>query len=175
MKVIKKKEDAKIQYDNYIAEHKQNVIKAYEWVKENIPDVLVGIDLDDLETLVNCHDASKTDVCEYTPYMNYFYLDKNNPEYVENFKYAWLHHIHNNPHHWNYWVLIDEDDGAVAMDMPDIYIVEMICDWWSFSWKKGVLTEILGWYDKHRKYMKLSKKTQNKVEEILDRIAETLR
>nr|DAE02562.1 MAG TPA: hypothetical protein [Siphoviridae sp. ctmYS12] len=28
------------------------------------------------------------------------------------------------------------------MDMPYNYIIEMICDWWAFSWNKGNLQEI---------------------------------
>ena len=55
-----------------------------------------------------------------------------------------------------------------------MYIIEMICDWWSFSWKKGELLEIFDWYDSHLPNMKLSELTQNKVETILNRIHETL-
>ena len=171
MKIINN--DMYSKYDNYINEHKHNVVKGYNWIKDNVPDILDGIDIDTLDTTINNHDASKTSASEYIPYVNYFYADKNNPEYVRDFQQAWLHHVHNNCHHWNYWVLVD-DDGIVALDMPDIYIIEMICDWWSFSWKKGKLLEIFDWYDKHLPNMKLSKLTQNKVETILNRIHETL-
>ena len=58
--------------------------------------------------------------------------------------------------------------------MTDDYIIEMICDWWAFSWKKGELYEIFSWYDKHKDYMKLSPKTRKKVEDILDIIREKL-
>lgn len=30
-------------------------------------------------------------------------------EVVENFNRAWLLHIHRNPHHWQHWVLINDD------------------------------------------------------------------
>jgi hypothetical protein len=46
----------------------------------------------------------------------------------------------------------------------------MICDWWSFSWKKGQLNEIFSWYNEHKKHMKLSSATREKVETILDTI-----
>ena len=55
----------------------------------------------------------------------------------------------------------------IALDMPMNYIVEMICDWWSFSWREGDLTEIFKWYDAHKDYMKLSVKTRDIVEYIL--------
>ena len=61
--------------------------------------------------------------------------------------------------------------------MPDIYIIEMICEWWSFSWSKGDLTEIFKWYEERKEYIKLSEKTRRGVENILnmmkDKLSET--
>ena len=54
------------------------------------------------------------------------------------------------------------------MEMPYVHIVEMICDWWAFSWIKGDLTEIFTWYDKHKNYMKLHENTKKTVESILE-------
>ena len=51
--------------------------------------------------------------------------------------------------------------------MPYNYIIEMICDWWSFSWRTGKLDEIFNWYDAHKDYMKLSDSTRKTVETIL--------
>ena len=58
--------------------------------------------------------------------------------------------------------------------MPDNYIIEMICDWWAFSWSKGNLNEIFKWYDDHKEYIKLSIKTRQKVEDILYQIRKKL-
>ena len=58
--------------------------------------------------------------------------------------------------------------------MPKEYIIEMICDWWAFSWTKGNLYEIFNWYDERKAYMKLSDKTRNAVEDILERIRNKL-
>ena len=52
--------------------------------------------------------------------------------------------------------------------MPYGYIVEMICDWWSFSWESGDLYEIFDWYEYNKKKIKFSRKTRAEVEEILD-------
>lgn len=121
------------------------------------------------------HDASKYDREEYEAYDAYFYGNQSY-EVVEDFKYAWLHHIHNNPHHWQYWILNndDPDEGEVILDMPDCYIIEMICDWWSFSWKKGNLDEIFAWYDERKDYMKMSKYTHMKVKYYLKLIKDNL-
>ena len=99
----------------------------------------------------------------------YFYGGNRSYAVVQEFNYAWLRHIHRNPHHWQYWILVndDPDEGEVVMDMPYNYIIEMICDWWAFSHMKGDLTEIFKWYDEHRDYMKLSDNTRKEVEWIL--------
>ena len=119
---------------------------------------------------------SKDDEEEYNAYDAYFYGGNRSYQVVKDFNYAWLHHIHNNPHHWQYWVLIndDPDEGEIIMDMPYNYIVEMICDWWAFSWKDEKLNEIFEWYEEHKKYMKLSDTTRHTVETILIRIKEKL-
>ena len=45
--------------------------------------------------------------------------------------------------------------------MPYDYILEMICDWWSFSWQSGDLYEIFKWYEDHSKYIKLAPKKRD--------------
>lgn len=54
--------------------------------------------------------------------------------------------------------------------MPYNYIIEMICDWWSFSFKTGNLSEIFNWYDKHKAHILLSNDTREIVEDILGKI-----
>lgn len=161
------------QYDNYLTEHKENVAKGFRWLQENIPEVIE--DGFEWQICFN-HDASKTDPEEYDAYDAYFYGNNRSYSVVQNFKKAWLRHIHNNPHHWQHWILINDDpkEGMVVIDMPYIYVVEMICDWWSFSWKKGDLNEIFGWYEDRKDYMKLSANTRRSVEYILGRMKDKL-
>ena len=66
------------------------------------------------------------------------------------------------------------DEGMIILDMPDEYILEMICDWWSFSWAKGNLYEIFNWYNERKSYIKLSDETREKVEGVLDTIKDKL-
>lgn len=161
-------------YSKYLEEHFKNVYAAYDWIKTNIPEVLNGEDYE-IQIRYN-HDASKYDPEEYEAYDRYFYGKEKTPEIKKEFRLAWLHHIHHNPHHWQHWVLIrdEPDEGIVALDMPHEYIIEMISDWWSFSWKTGNLTEVFDWYNQHKDYMKLSDNTRKIVEEILDKIREKL-
>lgn len=162
-----------VQYDNFLTEHKENVAKGFRWLQENIPEVIE--DGFEWQICFN-HDASKTDPEEYDAYDAYFYGNNRSYSVVQNFKKAWLRHIHNNPHHWQHWILINDEpkEGMVVIDMPYIYVVEMICDWWSFSWTKGDLNEIFGWYEDRKDYMKLSDNTRRSVEYILGKMKDKL-
>ena len=162
-----------IEYDDYLNEHVSNVQNAYYWLLHNING---ANEFGMPSTRIWSHDESKYTSEEYRAYDDYFYSANKTREIKSNFNYAWLHHIHNNPHHWQYWVLIndDESEGTVALDIPYKYVLEMIADWWSFSWKSGNLYEIFDWYDKHKARMILSKNTRETVEEILAEIKEKL-
>lgn len=161
------------QYDAYLESHRTNVKKAYEWIVANLPECSDAIATRNIEF----HDFSKNESSEYLAYDDYFYGDKKSPNIMNAFNHAWLLHIHRNPHHWQYWVLINDEpnEGEIVLEMPYQYIVEMICDWWAFSWSKGELTEIFSWYDAHKKYIKLHNNTRSIVEEILDLIKDKLK
>lgn len=160
-----------VQYDNYLREHKNNVAKAYGWLEENLPSVIGPT-----TGFGPCisHDHSKNDVEEYDAYDAYFYGGNRSYEVVNNFRRAWLHHIHANPHHWQYWVLINDDEGTMALEMDYPEVIEMICDWWSFSHKTGNLYEIFDWYEKHKPTMILHDNTKRLVESILNLIKDKL-
>lgn len=162
-----------VQYDNYLQQHKNNVYKGFEWIQQNLPELLVdGVGWQ----TEFAHDASKSESDEYEAYDAYYYGGNRSYQVVQDYNRAWLLHLHRNPHHWQYWVLINDDpnEGEIVLDMPDNYILEMICDWWAFSWAKGNLQEIFGWYDEHKDYMKLSDQTRKSVELILSKIKEKL-
>ena len=158
-------------YDEYLIDHIGGVKKAFSWICENLPDVAEK--MGEHRYLIDQHDNSKYGAEEYDAYDKYFYGGNKSFKVVRDFNYAWLHHIHANPHHWQYWVLQHDDEPEETLEMPYWYVVEMICDWWSFSWKNGKLDEIFAWYDKH-KDMKLHKDTRKLVEDILGRIKEKL-
>ena len=106
------------EYDQYIVSHKEAVCKGWDWMKTNLltkidpwirqqyPEVFDPIDIYFVDELIEAHDNSKTRPDEYFPYDDYFYIRKNNRshEVVENFNRAFLFHLHENPHHWQYWV-----------------------------------------------------------------------
>ena len=183
-------------YDEYLYGHINNVVIGFEWIINNIPDVYILNILPDVNFIrvgenVKNHDMSKNLEDEYKAYDDYFYGERTQ-EVKDAFNLAWLKHIHRNPHHWQHWVLIQDKGNAdsyyngkiVALDMPDDYILEMICDWWSFSWKKHAdtpgydlkagLYEIFNWYDSNKDKIIFSNKTRTKVEKFLDLLHKSL-
>ena len=163
-------------YNKYLERHVDNVAKAYEWLKKYLPEVTEPINYEEMWIITHCHDDSKYDFCEYDAYDAYFYGRERTPEVEEAFNRAWLHHIHNNGHHWQYHLLVNDEpsEGIVVLDMPYHNIIEMVCDWFSFSFSSGDLYEIFNWYNKRKSYMKLSDKTRETVEDILGKIKSKL-
>lgn len=151
------------QYDQYLAKHKENVKKGYDWLLENLPDLVKNIPNLGWQTGF-AHDQSKSEPDEYEAYDAYFYGGNRSFKVVQEYRKAWLLHLHRNPHHWQHWVLINDDpeEGEILIEMPDNYILEMICDWWSFSWAIGNHYIIFDWWDKHKNYIKLHPKYQKK-------------
>lgn len=156
------------EYDLYLEKHKENVRNAFQWLRTNLPELFAGRPSSDWQIVFN-HDSSKSSNDEYEAYDAYFYGGNRSYAVVQAFKRAWLLHIHRNPHHWQHWVLINDEpsEGETLLEMPYNYIIEMICDWWSFSWSKHDLTEIFNWYDEHQAYIKLNPRTRETVEDIL--------
>jgi len=88
------------------------------------------------DELLYTHDASKFTGAEAEHYARQFHGDKGDPH---GFAMAWLNHIHNNPHHWQYYIFPDgyapegsKSEGG-AMPMPEVYVREMVADWMGAS------------------------------------------
>lgn len=182
-----------LEYDKYLETHRSCVRFGLIWIlnrisTEKLSDIFPKINSQELLENVQAHDASKNSPEEYEAYDNYFYSEKRTKEIEEAFDYAWLHHIHYNPHHWQYWIL-KEDDSVVSennmtvkcLDIPDNYLLEMVADWWSFSWKQYLtshdrndLYEVFIWYEEHTDCILMHKNAKQKVEDLLDVIHDIL-
>lgn len=149
----------------YIEEHKDNVRQFAEWLRGQLPEIFEGVDLDAFNELIQEHDDSKFSEEEFEPYaQKWFNNSGKTPEYEE----AWKHHWMNNEHHPEFWL---------GEDMPYIYILEMICDWGSFSMKSGNLEELSDFYftkAKDDEEKNISENTKIIIEEILEKINSVL-
>lgn len=165
-----------VQYDDYLAQHRANVKKGLVFFSEHLPKLVQTFTDEELMAMADHHDKSKDDQEEYPAYDAYFYGNNRSSSVVKSYNQAWLRHIHLNPHHWQHWILIRDEpnEGIRALDMPWKYVIEMVCDWWAFSWKSGNLYEMFEWWDKHKAYMTLSNNTRKNVETILEQLKTVL-
>jgi hypothetical protein len=148
-----------------IEEHKDNVRQFAEWLRGQLPEIFEGVDLDAFNELIQEHDDSKFSEEEFEPYAQKWF---NNSGKTLEYEEAWKHHWMNNEHHPEFWL---------GEDMPYIYILEMICDWGSFSIKSGDLRELSKFYYEKAKddeEKNLSENTKEIIEDILTKIDSVL-
>lgn len=157
-----------VEYVNYIKEHIKNVNKACEKYGLLICKEL-DIEYEELCMQIKSHDKSKFSSEEFNAYRQKFYRDKNEEEISENeFNKAWLHHIHNNPHHPEYWVYYCNNnltESVTVFDMSNNYIAEMILDWVAMGYKFN--DRCYDYYNKEGKNKLLSPVTRSKLEQCL--------
>ena len=145
-----------IKYLQYILRHKWFVFQ--ECIKLGVP--LWGAIV---------HDWQKFTFIEWKPYALTFYGPweyENRPDWlVKRFEEAWLHHQKYGPHHWQYWVIENNDGSRIPREIPDRYRREMLADW------RGATRAITGttdgtkeWYFKNRNDIILHPNTRNWLE-----------
>ena len=153
--------DYQKEYKDYVIAHKERVTKFADWLEENCPEVFEGVDLDAFHDIIEEHDESKFSEEEFEPYAQKWFGDgKKTFEYNQAWKHHWLH----NEHHPEFWL---------GEDMPYIYILEMLCDWGSFSIDKGDLGELSDFYFNKAKddpEKDLSDATKEIIEDLLIKI-----
>ena len=123
------------------------------------------------------HDLSKLLPSEFFPYARFFHgsnppqKDENGyyhkPGLVEEMDIAWLKHQRRNPHHWQYWVLLEDCGNTKVLEMPDKYVREMVCDWVGAHKAQKAKGTVRDWYDKNKDKMTLHPDTQKRIEELL--------
>jgi hypothetical protein len=149
-----------ISYFNYVFRHKYFVF--VECLKYGL--IWQGI----------IHDWSKFLPGEFIPYANYFYSGDTRKDRfytpsqgTDAFNRAWLKHQHRNPHHWQHWVLQEDDGNKFALEMPVKYAKEMVCDWRGAGRAQG-FNDTSAWYLRNKNKMVLHPKTRRLVHKLLD-------
>ena len=128
------------------------------------------------------HDWSKFLPSEWFPYTRSFYGDypkaseiyKQLPSYTgltkekvrSDFDYAWCHHQHWNKHHWQYWILVQDEDKKKVLPIPKKYLIEMVCDWIGAGKAQGK-PDIIAWYEENKNKMVLEDNTRKEIEQVL--------
>lgn len=158
-----------VEYDRILDEHSKNVKKAFYWIRKSLPEILVEIPGVDYELMILLHDDTKTIPSQYNAYDEYI-CGTHKKDTIQKFRYARLEHHQMNGHHWQHWIYHSSEGERIILDMPYEFIIEMICDWWSFGWRDGDLFQIFDWYEENKKKIKLSKRTRDTVEDILNKL-----
>jgi len=159
-----------IQYLKYVIRHKWFVFKGRK---------RAGCSL----WLALIHDWSKFLPVEWIPYTHSFYNKDGSKRKVRNadgsydptkvnkeFDYAWRHHQGSNKHHWQYWVLINDEDGTYPLEMPEKYVREMIADWIGAGMAIAGRKDPNPWYQTNKHKMVLHDVTRKLVEDILEEL-----
>lgn len=167
------------EYEDYIDTHVEGVTRSwYEILRPGIEAMVSNVsssfpeeisleELDNIDDIIERHDMSKFGVDEFQPYCNYFYPADGFEKDQAAFNKAWLHHIHSNKHHWQYYVIVEDEGKLTTVDMPFKYICEMICDWHSFTLRDPSSTALHWWSENHNK-MTLSENTRHILEVLID-------
>jgi hypothetical protein len=119
------------------------------------------------------HDISKFFPIEWFAYVNNFYdadgtkriirdktgaYDTNRQS--QSFKRAWIHH-QKNKHHWQAWCNIGDNGVVTPIDMPEVYIREMIADWCGAEMSYSGKATPLNWYETNKNKMIITDNTRD--------------
>jgi hypothetical protein len=116
------------------------------------------------------HDLSKFSPMEWNAYVNYFYGKDNaidlaiNMALLNAFDYAWNHHQKVNKHHWQYFILKEDNGSFKALEMPDTYNKEMLADWRAAGIAINGYDATVKWYENNKIKMILHENTKKWIE-----------
>lgn len=121
------------------------------------------------------HDLSKFSIVEFASSARYFSGTRSPIEAEKEaigYSTAWLHHKGHNKHHWEYWTDFDSEGNIVAYDIPDRYVIEMVCDWIGagkvYSKDKWTQHTPLEYYNKVRAGRHFSQNTEKLLLKLLN-------
>lgn len=157
--------------NNYVNKHREYVKKAFELLEPKLIS-MYNLSQDQVELIsqnIQAHDLSKFQPDEATAYAEFFWGERDS-RVIRNFQVATELHKSRNPHHPEYWM----NDNGETNKMPFVYIVEMICDWWSFGLMQNCPAKIFNFYENNQDKYKFSKEITNNIEKLLAIISQTI-
>lgn len=136
------------------------------------------------------HDWSKFLPTEWSPYVAMFYgpklfadygdarhqfagalgplgVERKKAERQSAFDLAWLHHQHRNPHHWQHWVLLEDDGDQKLLPMPEHFVREMVADWMGAGRAITGRWDVREWYAKNKTNIELHPDSRRLAESLI--------
>lgn len=154
-------------YYNYIKEHVDNIILAYNLFGYALYEKFkYRVTPNEMETRLLMHDSSKFSRYEFNGYRQNFYPYNGKTPVNSIFQKAWEHHYIINGHHPEHYRTEYENGDEYYLAMPDRYIFEMLLDWFAMSIKFHNRPDV--WFlEKGSKELKFHKDTAEKIYEIM--------
>ena len=118
------------------------------------------------------HDMSKFLPSEFIPYARFFHGKKvrSKTGYYKPtdtgdlaFDMAWFRHQKRNDHHWQWWVLPEDERGVKLLPMSEEARLEMLCDWRGAGRAQGT-PDTLAWYRANGHKLQLHEETRKWVD-----------
>ncbi len=149
-------------YLKYVLRHKWFVLRACQELKVSWWQALT-------------HDLSKFLPLEWGGYVHSYYFEDGSKKKKEERTWwekerldeAWLYHQHVNKHHYQSWVLIQDDGELVPLKIPYRYIEEMVADWLAMGLSFGK-NDLVEYYSKNKDKMLLEPWTRRRVEVLVE-------
>jgi hypothetical protein len=125
------------------------------------------------------HDQSKWSIEEFPHYARHFHgnvspVDR--PFVSTAFAKAWLHHLHQNAHHWQHFIFPDgfspqgsEVENGVV-EMPPNFALEMVADWSGASYAYTDSWNMSGWLRQNMPKIRVHSRTAAYLREVLGRL-----
>ncbi len=158
-------------FRHYLTDHQMRVINnAMALCDAGFIDSIVAV------AIALGHDKNKLEPPEYIPYVKRKWMERNSSgeryrDMGDDVKRAIVHHVTTSPHHPEYWS--DDYDGfetdkpCHVSDMPERYVIEMVCDWVAMGDEYGNTAR--EWYDKVKNSRWIfDKATSSKIEHWID-------
>jgi hypothetical protein len=105
------------------------------------------------------HDLSKLHPAELRHYAESF-------GYAGADRWAFNHHVHRNPHHWEHWMMWD----GTILQMPSRYVGEMVADWLGAHRARQGHWDIDDWFTEHGPSMRLHGLTKHRLRVALEHV-----
>lgn len=167
---------AHLKYASYVVRHKWFVLLAGRKTAAPLWRLII-------------HDWSKLTPAEWFPYVRTFYGRTpgtrelqhrfgGRPNHERNladwkadrqgaFDKAWLYHQHRNPHHWQHWLLREDDGDMKALPMPEPLVREMVADWMGAGRAITGRWEVASWYATNEHKIVLHPDTRALVDDLI--------
>ena len=114
------------------------------------------------------HDWDKFLPDEWGAYVHTLYAWDGAPQFKfsDEFAKAWLLHRNRNKHHWQYWILHWDMGKPECLQMPNVYVREMVADWRGTGKALGK-PDTRKWYEENKSNIQLHSLSRFHVEELL--------